>query len=97
MDYSELERDLLAHMGPHRQYVLCKIIDRHCDIEEADICLVIAIGPPTYCSEKGKTIEKQVKKGDYVVVPRKISRTTADITTEYFLVDMFNILGFWLK
>ncbi len=92
-----LERSLIAHMHPNRDIILCKVIDRCTLIEESDICLVIAIGAESYKSERERTVELQVKKGDYVLVPRKIRRITADITTDYFLVSVFDILSIWIN
>jgi co-chaperonin GroES (HSP10) len=56
----------------------------------------MAVGEPTYKNKYGYLVELNVKKGDRVLVPRKVRRITAEITTEYFLVSMFDILSFWV-
>jgi co-chaperonin GroES (HSP10) len=56
----------------------------------------MAVGETTYKNRYGYLVELNVKKGDRVLVPRKVRRITADITTEYFLVSMFDILSFWV-
>ncbi len=43
-------------------------------------------------SERERVVELIVKTGDYVVVPRKVSRITADITADYFLVSVIDML-----
>lgn len=96
MSNEVLERALIAHMKPNRDMILCKVLDRFCLIEEADVCLVIAVGAQTYMSEKERLVELKVKKGDRVLVPRKVRRITADITTDYFLVSYFDILSVWI-
>jgi len=58
---------------------------------------VIAVGAESYKSEKERVVNLLVKKGDYVLVPRKVRRITADITTDYFLVSMFDILSLWIN
>lgn len=97
MSNEVLERSLVTHMHPNRDIVLCKVIDRCTLIEESDICLVIAVGAETYKSEKGYEVDLLVKRGDYVLVPRKVRRITADITTDYFLVSQFDILSLWIN
>lgn len=99
MTNEALERSLIAHMKPNRDMILCKVLDRSetsALIEEADICLVIAVGAHTYKTRKQRSVELMVKKGDRVLVPRKVRRITADITTDYFLVSYFDIYCLWI-
>ncbi len=96
MDLRRLEQQLYLHCKPLREWILCKVLDRCCLIEENDICLIMAVGETTYKNKYGYLVELNVKKGDRVLVPRKVRRITAEITTEYFLVSMFDILSFWV-
>lgn len=95
MDLRVLEQQLYLHCKPLRDIILCKVVDRNCLIEESDVCLVMAIGEQTYTNKYGYVVEVNLKKGDRVLVPRKVRRITADITTNYFLVSMFDILSVW--
>ena len=96
MSNEVLERGLIAHMKPNRDMILCKVLDRCALIEESDICLVIGVGAQSYMGRKERLVELKVKTGDKVLVPRKVRRITADITTDYFLVSYFDLLTIWL-
>ena len=96
MSNDVLEKELIAHMNPNRDMILCKVLDRLALIEESDICLVIAVGAQSYMSDRERLVELKVKAGDKVLVPRKIRRITADITTDYFLVSYFDIMSIWV-
>ena len=114
MDMKTLEQQLYIHCKPIRDWVLVKILDRECLIEESDVCLVMAVGDKTYKNKSGYLVEVNVSKGDRVLIPRKVHilcspfansilnyvvfqvrRITAEITTDFFMVSMFDILSFW--
>lgn len=95
MDMKRLEQNLIRHFKPLRDNILFKVIDRDCLIEESDVCLVLAVGDPTFKNKDGYCIEMTLQKGDKVLVPRKCSRITAEITTDYFISSMFDVLSYW--
>ena len=72
MDMKTLEQQLYIHCKPLRDWILVKVLDRECLIEENDICLVMAVGEKTYKNIDGYLVELNMTKGDRVLVPRKV-------------------------